>query len=94
MIALIEIPHQRPARINWYDDHDALLADAIEQAVESGHEEPEDWADAVFELADDWHGHRLIQTAEDVEVCRAIRDIRNTEFSRCSMNCEIGSELE
>lgn len=66
MIALIEIPHQRPARINWYDNRQSLIDDATEKAIESGREEPEDFADAVYSLADDWNSHILVQSDDDI----------------------------
>jgi len=70
MIALIEIPHQRPARINWYEDRDELESAAIQYAAQSDREEPVDFDSAVHCLADDWHGHLLVQEAADIEAVR------------------------
>lgn len=66
MIALISIPHQRPAKINWYDDRDDLVRDAFLFSAETDRPHPEDFDDAVCCLADNWHGHLLVESADDL----------------------------
>ncbi len=76
MIALIEVPHQLPAKINWYSDADTLEEASLNEAMAAGAtvaEEPNDFDSAVRYLAHDWHTYELVQSADDIQ---AVRDYR------------------
>lgn len=66
MIAIIEIPHQRKARLHWYAGEVDVIEAAIEYAAESDRDEPVDFQSAIDCLADDWHGRLIVQSAADV----------------------------
>lgn len=67
MIAVIEIPHQRPAQLHWYTDREAVLDYAIDYADETDRPEPEDFVEAVATLADDWNGRVVVENLADVD---------------------------
>lgn len=69
-VALVGIPHQTPAKILWYEDREDLLNDAIDDAINTGKEEPETFDEAVSFLADDWHSYLLVECAEDIHIVR------------------------
>ncbi len=70
MIALIEIPHQRPARLHWFESEESLIDDAVRYTEQTDREPVAGFDDAVAALADDWHSYRLVRSAEDVEELR------------------------
>jgi len=67
MIAIIEIPHQTPARLHWYEDQDAVIDAAWEYAGNSDRPEPKTFDDALACLADDWSDHLLVESADDIQ---------------------------
>jgi len=76
MIALIEIPHQRPAKLHWYDDAHQLIRTAEATAENDGRDIDDHGFsrmvdNAAHELADDWASHLLVESAAGVEAVRA-----------------------
>lgn len=67
-IALISIPHQRAARIHWFDDRDDIMHAAQTAAVLESKEKPTNFDDAIAALAHDWNGHLLIESATDLHL--------------------------
>ena len=75
MLAIITIPHQRPARIRWYDDAQKLIEDAEDSAEANGHTldqhgSSEAVINAACELCDDLHGWILVRSAADLTEVR------------------------
>ena len=62
---IIEIPHQRKARINFYADVGELI-DAYLTADPSGELTGDIDAMARF-IADDWHGYILLDSSSDLD---------------------------
>ena len=56
-IAIVMIPHQRPAYIDRYANEADVISAAREYTAKSDRTEPEDFGEAVSTLADDMHGH-------------------------------------
>jgi hypothetical protein len=76
MIALIEIPHRRPAKVNWYDSPAVLIHEAESIATEFGdgeihrHGFDSPVENAAFELSLGWVGWVLIRSFADIEHVR------------------------
>ena len=76
MIALLEIPHERPAKLHWYDDANQLIRVA-EATAENDDRDIEEYGffrmvdNAAHELATDWAYHLLVESTADVEAVRA-----------------------
>lgn len=66
MIAIIEIPHQRKARLHWYVDEAAVVADASDQSEHAGDDYPDTFGEAIKYLADDLNRQMVVSTTADV----------------------------
>jgi hypothetical protein len=72
MIAYIEIPHQRPAKLYWYDDAAEVISAAITYAEQHdvAYDEPLEFQEAHHLLAGDLHGHFVVMDQADIEYVR------------------------
>ncbi len=66
-LALVRVPHRKPAWIDWYKTRYELIIAATLYADGMDRNRPEDFDEAVACLTDDDHSHTLVESATDVD---------------------------
>jgi len=72
MFAMIEIPHQTPARFHVYESDRELIQVAYDLDAKRGEDHDIDSrSDAIEILSSDLHGHIIVETAADLDYVRS-----------------------
>ncbi len=67
-IAMIQIPHRRPAALFVYPDEKEIMQVAYEMTEKAGEEYPATIEEAIEVIGHDLNSILVIETAEDIEI--------------------------